>query len=83
MPTISQTEAKRMGIPHKTLQTILINRIHSLKDSKQWLKDNNYANSYYRTTANFRRFMQTPPIKGSKYYSKKLSNGVELVYQEY
>ena len=83
MPLISQQEARQMGIPKKTLQTILISRKHTLAESKQWLKDNNYANSYYRTTANFRRFMQTPPIKGAKYYSTVLPNGVELVHQEY
>ncbi len=83
MPTITQSEAKRMGIPKRTLQTILISRAHSLAESKQWLKDNNYANSYYRVTKNFRRFMQTPPIQGAKYESKILPNNVELVYQYY
>lgn len=83
MPLITKKQAKDSGIPHKTLQTILISKEFSLGESKKWLAKHHYANSYYRTTANFRRFMQTPPIKGATYHSIKLANGVELVYQEY
>ena len=84
MPWVSIEEAKRLNIPKKTLQTVEINRHKfSLRQAKKWMKDHNYANAYYRTTANYWRFMQTPPIIGSTYYSKKLDNDVILVYQEY
>ena len=83
MPLITKQQAIRSGIPRKTLQTILISRDYSLSESKKWLKAHNYANSYYRTTANFRRFMQVFPIQGATYHSVKLPNGVELVYQQY
>ena len=72
-----------MGIPKRTLQTILIPRTFTLAESKRWLKEHNYVNSYYRTTKNFRQFMQTFPIEGSKYTSKVLPNGIELVSQLY
>jgi hypothetical protein len=83
MPIITKSQARKMGIPKKTLQTVLISRNNTINESKKWLADNHYANSYYRTTTNFRRWMQTPPIAGSTYYSKILPNGVELVFQIY
>lgn len=83
MPLITQLQAIRSGIPKHTLQTILIPRSLSLSESKAWLKEHNYANSYYRNTINFRRWMQTPPIVGAQYATTKLPNGIELVYQTY
>lgn len=84
MPTITQIEARRMGIPHKTIQTILFNKNQfNVQTAKKWLKEHNYVNSYYRTTTNEIRFMQTFPIKKAKYYSKKLPDDVILVFQEY
>jgi hypothetical protein len=84
MPLITKTEAKKKGIPSKTLQTIELPKSKfNLTTAKAWLKKHNYANSYYRTTDNYYRMMQTPDIKGANYYSKKLPNGVILVFQEY
>ena len=86
MPLITQKQAKESGIPHKTLQTILISKAYSIPESKAWLKDHSFSSAYWRNSGkdgHFRRWMQTPPIKGAKYYSIKLSDGVELVYQEY
>lgn len=84
MPTISQEEAVKMGIPHETLQTIeLPKRKFNLRQAKKWLRENNYVNTYYRTTLNFYRFMQVFPIRNASYHSKELSNGVILVYQKY
>lgn len=83
MPTISIEQAKKMGIPKKNLQTILVPDYYSLSDSKKWLRDHNYVNSNYRRTINYIRFLQNFPIKGAKYYTKKLPNDIELVFQEY
>lgn len=83
MPLITKAQAIRSGIPKKTLQTILIPKSYTLKESRDWLKQHDYATSYYRLTTNFRRWMQTPPIKGATYKSIKLDNGVELVYQHF
>jgi hypothetical protein len=83
MPTITKAKAIKMGIPKKNLQTILIPDTHTLEHMQKWLKDNNYVNSNYRKTKNFIRFLQNFPIQGATYYTKKLSNGVELVFQQY
>ena len=84
MPWVSIAEAKRLNIPHRTLQTIELPRYRfNLRLAKKWLKDHSYANAYYRTTTNYYRFMQTPPIIGAEYHSKKLINGVILVFQTY
>lgn len=85
MPWVSKKEATNLNIPHTTLQTIELNRhLFNLRQAKKWLKDHNYANAYYRTTANYWRFMQTPPIVGAAYRSKKLDGeDIILVYQYY
>lgn len=84
MPLISREEASEMGIPSRTLQTIEFPRDKfTILAAKQWLAEHHYANSYYRLTRGFIRFMQVPPITAAEYYSKKLSNGVVLVWQNY
>jgi hypothetical protein len=84
MPIMTQATARSMGVPSKTLQTILLSRhAFTLRSAKKWLKDHSYANSYYRTTANEYRFMQTPPIAGARFWSKKISPEILLVFQEY
>lgn len=84
MPTISQDEARRMGIPTKSIQTVLFPRHDwDVRMAKKWLKNHNYVNSYYRKTPNFIRFMQNFPIQGAHYISHELANGVQLVLQHY
>jgi hypothetical protein len=86
MPIISKLQAKASGIPKKSLQTILISKDYSIPESKAWLNKHHFSSSYYRNAgkdAHFRRWMQTPPIKGATYNTITLPNGVELVYQEY
>lgn len=84
MPILTKAKAKSMGIPTQSLQTIEIpKKTFSLTDGRKWLKQNGYLYQYYRVTPNMRRFMQTPDIKGASYFSKKLPNGIVLVYQTY
>lgn len=83
MPLITKAKAKEMGIMNPSLQTIEIPKNISLKDSRQWLKDHGYLWQYHRNTTNFRRFAQTYDIKGAEFYSKKLPNGVVMVWQKY
>lgn len=83
MPLISIEEARLKGFPKKSLQTIEIPRDFTLKESRNWLKTHGYIWQNYRTTKNFRRFIQAYDIKEAKYYSKKLNNGIVLVFQEY
>lgn len=83
MPLITKEEAANKGIPRNSLQTIEIPREFTLKQSREFLKNNGYLYQNYRTTKNFRRFIQNPDIKDAKFYSKKLTNDIILVFQEY
>jgi hypothetical protein len=83
MPLITREQAKKSGMPRKTLQTILISKTLSIPQSKAWLKEHGYASSYWRQTKDFRRWMQSPPIDGATYSTSTLPNGIELVYQRY
>ncbi len=84
MPILTKTEAKRKGIPKKTLQTILFDdTTFNVNTAKAWLKKHNFVNSYWRRTANQIRFLQTPDIKNANYYSKKITPDITFVFQEY
>ena len=80
---LNKIEARRFGIPKKSIQTILINKEISLKDCKQWLKSHGYLYQNYRLEGEHRRFQQTPPIIRAHYYSKKLNNEITFVFQNY
>ncbi len=84
MPKLTIAQAKKLGMPKKTLQTIEIPKDDfTLKQARFWLSENDYDHTNYRLTKNFRRFMQVDPILGAKYYSEKLDDGIVLVYQNY
>lgn len=83
MPLITKLKARQMGIKNKSLQTIEIPKSWSLKDSREWLKQHGYLWQYHRNTTNFRRFAQTYDIEGADFYSKKLPNGIVMVFQSY
>lgn len=83
MPRVSKLIARIFKIPKNSLQTVLIPISVSLADSRNWLKDHDLNYNSYRSTENFRRFIQVNPIKGAEFYSKTLPNGVELVFQKY
>lgn len=83
MPLITKIKARQMGIMNPSLQTIEIPKSFSLKDSRDWLKSKGYLWQYHRNTTNFRRFAQTYDIKDAEFYSKKLPNGVVMVWQRY
>jgi hypothetical protein len=83
MPLISKARAILMGLPNPSLQTIEVPDTFSLKEGKEWLKTNGYLYQNYRSTKNFKRFIQAYDIKGAQFYSKKLPNGIILVFQKY
>lgn len=72
-----------MRIPRTTIQTIEIPKTWTLKRSTEWLLNNGYNSNNKRDTIHFRRFLQTLPITGAHYYSKKLDNNIILVFQNY
>jgi len=83
MPTITIDQAKRRGLPEHTLQTIEVPLTFTLNKAREWLKHNGYDWITYRTTPHFRRFIQVNPIQGATYHSKKLDNGIILVFQTF
>jgi hypothetical protein len=83
MPLITKSQARQMGISNPSLQTIEIPKKWSVPDSRNWLKEHGYLWQYHRLTTNFRRFAQTYDIAGAAFYSKKLPNGVVMVWQKY
>lgn len=84
MPYVSKKKALELNIPRKTLQTIEMPMDKfNITTAKTWLKKHNYANSYYRKTTNYIRFMQVMPITGANFHSKKLPSGIIFVYQSY
>lgn len=84
MPLITKAKAKEMGITNPSLQTVEIPRdTFTLKESRDWLKLHGYLWQYHRNTSNFRRFAQTYDIEGASFNSKKLPNGIVLVWQRY
>lgn len=83
MPLITKAQAKLMGLPNPSLQTIEIPKEFSLKESRDWLKKHGYLYQNYRTTTNFRRFIQAYDVKNASFYSKKLNNGIVLVFQQF
>lgn len=72
-----------MGIRNPSLQTIQIPNDWTLNNSREWLKNHGYLWQYYRTTEHYRRFAQTYDIKDAIFYSKKLPNGIVMVWQRY
>ena len=83
MPLITKSQAELMQLPNPSLQTAEVPKSFSLKDARQWLKDNGFLYQNYRSTTNFRRFIQSYDVKGASFYSKKLPNGVVLVFQKW
>ena len=85
MPTITQKEAKELGYKkgRYMIQTILINKAISKAHCIQWLKDNGYKYNDYRVAGNNKRFLQTFPIEGAKYFTKKISPQIDFVFQHY
>ena len=51
-----------------------------MNDAKQWLNKHNYNYIHNRQTENFYRFRIKETIKGYQFYTKKLKNGIELIY---
>lgn len=80
--SFSEELARSLGL-QSGLQTVLIPLTWSLSRAKQWLSHHGMRSDYHRTTLHFHRFMQQNPVKGASYYSKKLNNGVELVYEAF
>lgn len=62
------------------VQSILFPRgVFTEVHAKKWLQMHGYHATKVDITEHFLRFRQFDPIPGSRYYTKVLPNGVELV----
>lgn len=81
---LTKIEAKKFGLPKKNIQTILFfKNKYTLKDARDWLKKHGYLYQNYRTEGEHRRFQQNNPIIGAKYYAKKLTPDITMIFQDY
>lgn len=84
MPTISVIDAILNDYTSPNIQTILFDlNKWSKKKAIEWLNKHGYIHKYHRLTTNQRRFMQHNPVQGAEYYSKRLPDGIVLVFQRY
>ena len=83
MPLITQSQAELMKLPNPSLQTVEVPKSFSLREARDWLKKHGFLYQNYRSTTNFKRFIQAYDVKGASFYSKKLPNGVVLVFQNW
>lgn len=83
MPTIFEPQAERLGYPHNKyfIQTILINKRLTKREAIKWLKEHGFKYDDYRTERNFHRFMQTYPVHGALYFTKRITPDIQLVFQ--
>jgi len=64
------------------LQTVLFPKDKfTVEKAIRWLEAHGHRHNKVDTTEHFHRFRQTPPT-GHRFYTKKLINGIELVYME-
>ena len=86
MPIISRAQGIAIGLPLRKwfLHSILFEKSKWTKEeAKKWLKDNGHYYSRYRETANVMRWNQRAEILGASFRTKKLANGIDLVYEYY
>ena len=85
MPIISKEIAIKAHYPigKYFIQTVLIPDKYSKAEAVAWLEKNKLKHNYHRSTHNYNRYMQHSPVEGAKYYTDKLPNGIDYVYQKY
>lgn len=84
MPSISKSMAYSMNVPSNSIQTILFPKNQwSIAKAKSWLQKHKFRSNYMRLTTNEIRAMQVNSVIGAEYYSKRLPNGVVLVFQRF
>lgn len=67
----------------RELQTILIPIEFGLGKAIKWLRDHDYKTTKVDIGELYYRFRQTRPVRGARYSTIKLPNGVDLVFQAY
>lgn len=84
MPLISRDDAIKLGLPREMLHTILFPMENFTRpQATKWIKEHKYDHKRVRNTRNFIRYNQSPEVKDAIFYTKKLPNGVELVFEKW
>lgn len=86
MPIIGRDLAIAIGLPLNKwfLHSIAFDKDKwSKEQAKSWLKENDHYRSRFRQTANQFRYNQQPEILGAKFKTKRLNNGINLIYEYY
>jgi len=66
------------------VQTILFPKDEwTITEAKVWLDEHHYKNNSLDITEEHYRFRQMTPMKGGRYITKTLPNGVEIVIHYY
>lgn len=80
MPILNKRLKEDIG-KKSLLHAILFPKLlFSPKTAREWLKSHNYNFIHNRQTKNIYRFRIREQIKGMKFYTIKLPNGIEMVY---
>ena len=84
MPSISVYEADHRHYPSGFFrQTVLFDLNINNKDAIKWLRRHNLYHDYYRISGMHGRFMQSNPVIGAQYFSKRIMPGITYVFQKY
>jgi hypothetical protein len=80
MPILNKRLKEDIG-KKSILHAILFKKtLFNPKTAREWLKSHNYNYIHHRETKNIYRFRIKEQVKGMKFYTIKLNNGVELIY---
>ena len=80
MPILNQRLPEDIG-KQSLLHAVLFPKVlYKLKQAKEWLKLHHFNFIHNRDTTNYHRFRIREQIKGLKFYTIKLNNGIKMVY---
>ena len=69
-----------MHTPEGKVQTVLVPRHQfTLQEAFDWMEDHHFGHRKVDITEDYFRFRQMTPMKGGRYVTKTLPNGVEIV----
>jgi hypothetical protein len=80
MPVLNQRLPQDIG-KRSLLHAVLFEKsLYTPLQAREWLKLHNYNYIHNRDTKNMRRFRIREQVRGMRFYTIVLNNGVELVY---
>ena len=80
MPILNQRLTTDIGKKSLLHAVLFPKSIYTPKQAREWLKYHNLIHIHNRDTKNIHRFRIREQVKGMKFYTVVLNNGVELIY---